>query len=104
MFEVQLKIRKSGHFAVLSYAYGTEISVTFSKTSVMVQQLNLRTPWHEVKEKLKENDISLTDEDLEYEPGREDELLERLQEKMHKNKDDIRRYIESVAANESKAG
>jgi uncharacterized protein YjbJ (UPF0337 family) len=70
----------------------------------MVQQLNLRTPWHEVKEKLKENDVNLTDEDLEYEPGREEQLLERLQEKMHKDKEEIRRYIESVASNESKAG
>lgn len=70
----------------------------------MVQKLNLKSPWDEVKEKLKENDITLTDEDLEYEPGQEDELLNRLQEKMNKSKDEIRRYIESVAANESKAG
>lgn len=70
----------------------------------MVQKLNLKTPWHEVKEKLKENDVTLTDEDLEYEPGKEEQLFARLGEKLDKSEDEIRRYIESVAANEAKAG
>ncbi len=41
-------------------------------------KLKIQAPWKEVKEKLKENDHTLTDEDLVYEKGREDELLERL--------------------------
>lgn len=70
----------------------------------MVQKLNLKVPWHEVKEKLKENDVNLTDEDLEYEPGKEEQLYARLSEKMNKNEEEVRRYVESVAANEAKAG
>ena len=70
----------------------------------MKGKLNLQSPWHEVKERLKENDVTLTDEDLDYEPGYEDRLLERLQEKMNKSPDQIREYIESVSANKSKAG
>lgn len=70
----------------------------------MVHQLNLKSPWHEVKEKLKENDMSLTDDDLEYEPGREDELLERLEIRLSRNKEEIRRYIESISFNGPKAG
>ena len=97
MCEVGLKSKKK-------CTDGTEISVYSVKTFLMVQQLNLRSSWDDVKEKLKENDISLTDEDLEYEPGGEDQLLERLQDKLHKNKDEIRRYIESISANDSKAG
>ena len=64
---------------------------------------NLQSPWEEVKETLKENDITLTDEDLEYIPGQEDALLERLQKKMGKDKKAIREYIESVSANTGRA-
>ena len=70
----------------------------------MDQQLNLRSPWPEVKERLKENDVTLTDEDLAYEPGRETDLLERLSLKTNKSHQDLRIYIESISANEDKAG
>ena len=70
----------------------------------MDQQLNLRSPWPEVKERLKENDVTHTDEDLAYEPGRETDLLERLSRKTNKSPQDLRIYIESISANEDKAG
>lgn len=43
------------------------------------QLLNITSSWEEVKEKMKEININLTDEDLYYEQGKEDELFERLQ-------------------------
>lgn len=67
-------------------------------------KLNLRSPWPEVRERLKENDISLTDQDLDYRPGNEDELLDRLALKMNKSKQEIREYIESISENDDKAG
>ena len=70
----------------------------------MADQLNLQAPWEEVKERLKENDISLTDDELEYEPGRENELLDRLGRKMNKSREQVRRFIESISANEDQAG
>ncbi|MBO9572597.1 MAG: general stress protein CsbD [Chitinophagaceae bacterium] len=70
----------------------------------MHNRLNLKSSWHEVKERLKENDIDLSDEDLEYEPGKEEELLKRLEIKMNKSRGEIIQYIESISANESKAG
>ena len=69
-----------------------------------MESLNLKSPWPEVKERLKENDINLSDEDLEYRPGRDEELLERLASKMNKTKEEIKEYIESISANEDKAG
>jgi hypothetical protein len=69
-----------------------------------MDKLNLRSPWPEVRERLKENDISLTDQDLEYSPGKEDELLERLAGKTNKSKEEIREYIESISGNEDKSG
>jgi uncharacterized protein YjbJ (UPF0337 family) len=65
--------------------------------------LNLHSPWEKVKEKMKENDITLTDEDLVYTPGQEDKLLERLQKKMKKDKQAIKEYIESISANKGRA-
>jgi len=69
-----------------------------------MDRLNLKSPWHEVRERLKENDINLTDEDLEYRPGNDDELLERLAGMWNKSKSDVKEYIESISGNEDKAG
>ncbi len=70
----------------------------------MDNPLKLGAPWDEVKEKLKENDLTLSDEDLDYAPGREQELLERLSRKSNKTPEEIKEYIESIAANAAKAG
>lgn len=69
-----------------------------------MDKLNLRSPWPEVKERLKENDISLTDQDLEYHPGADGELLERLAGKLNKSKAEVKEYIESISWNKGKAG
>jgi len=69
----------------------------------MPSQLNLEKAWPEVREQLKENNIELTDEDLEYTAGKEDELLERVSKKLHKSKEDVRALIESISTNKGKA-
>ena len=69
-----------------------------------MDRLNLRAPWHEVRERLKENDINLTDEDLEYSPGSDDALLEKLAGKMNKSKREVKDYIESISHNDDKSG
>ena len=69
-----------------------------------MDKFNLRSPWPEVKERMKENDINLSDEDLEYSPGNEDEFLERLSGKTGKSKEELREYIESISGNEDKSG
>ena len=66
-------------------------------------KLQLERTWEDVKEDLKENNISLTDEDLDYQPGEEDQLLERLEKKMNKSKAEIKALIESISSNEGKA-
>ena len=67
-------------------------------------KLSLGSDWEEVKSKIKETNISITDEDLQYEEGREDELLERLSTKMNKSKEEVRAFIESVSVNKGLAG
>ena len=61
--------------------------------------LKLEAPWEEVKEMLKEVNTDLTDQDLEYEPGGERELLERLANKMNKDVSYVKDWIESVSSN-----
>lgn len=66
-------------------------------------QLKLQKPWERVKETLKEINMELTDDDLDYQPGQEDQLLERLEKKMKKSKAEIKALIESVSTNKGKA-
>ena len=67
-------------------------------------KLNLLAPWEAVKEKMKENDHTLTDEDLDYSAGHEEELIDRLEKVMGKPREQIIAYIESISANSDLAG
>jgi len=66
--------------------------------------LRLKAPWETVKERMKENDVNLTDEDLEYIPGKEEELIKRLEKVMNRSRAQVIAYIESIASNENLAG
>ncbi|HUM66903.1 MAG TPA: general stress protein CsbD [Chitinophagaceae bacterium] len=66
-------------------------------------QLKLQKPWEEVKEDLKETNIQLTDDDLQYQPGEEDQLLSRLEKKLNLSKQRVKELIESISSNEGKA-
>ena len=69
----------------------------------MSYQFKLDQPWEVVKEHLKENNINLTDEDLEYRPGKEEQLLEHLEKKMHLGRERIIELIESISSNRGRA-
>ncbi len=70
----------------------------------MSSRLNLSSPWEEVKEKLKEHNLELTDEDLEYQEGNEELLLDRLAAKLNKSRNDVKILVESISANKGMAG
>jgi len=67
-------------------------------------ELKLAAPWDQVREHLKEHNVDLTDEDLQYEPGQEEALLERLGHKFNKSREEIKGLIESVSTNTDMAG
>ncbi|HEX2683490.1 MAG TPA: hypothetical protein VHL77_06140 [Ferruginibacter sp.] len=69
----------------------------------MSTTLKLESPWEEVKEKLKEIDHSISDEDLRYAPGEENALLERLSKKLGRSTGEVKTWIESVSFNKGKA-
>lgn len=62
----------------------------------MATQLKLKGNWNEIKGKLKQKYGQLTDDDLLFTEGKEDELLGRLQQRLGHNKDEIRRTIEEL--------
>ncbi|MEO5889241.1 MAG: CsbD family protein [Ferruginibacter sp.] len=59
-------------------------------------KLNLSGKWNELKGKAKQQYADLTDDDLLYEEGKDDELLGRLQKKIGKTKEEVKSWIESL--------
>ena len=51
--------------------------------------LKIKGNWNELKGKLKQKYGDLTDDDVSFVEGKEDELLGRLQKKMNKTKEEI---------------
>ena len=62
----------------------------------MATKLQLKGTWNEVKGKLKQKYGQLTDDDLAFSEGKDDELLGRLQQKLGKAKDALRDEIEKM--------
>lgn len=62
----------------------------------MATKLNLKGNWNEVKGKLKQKYGQLTDDDLTFAEGKEDEMLGRLQKKLGRGKDELRTEIEGL--------
>ena len=56
-------------------------------------KLQMKGNWNEVKGKLKQKYGQLTDDDLMFADGKEDELLGRLQKRLGRTKDELRAEI-----------
>ena len=82
---------------------GLDIVCYFENNYMETDKLKLEKSWESVKEALKEINVELTDDDLTYQPGQEDQLLGRLEKKMKKSKTEIKALIESISANKGKA-
>jgi len=63
----------------------------------------LSASWDSVRDKIKEVIPELTDADLDYTPGKEDDLLSRLAAKLHRTKAEIKGFIESISFNRGMA-
>ena len=58
--------------------------------------LEIKGKWNELKGKIKQAHANLTDDDLKYEDGKDDELLGRLQTKLGKGRDVLVKWIKSL--------
>ena len=61
-----------------------------------MDKLELKGSWNELKGKVKQSYADLTDDDLTYEEGKEDELYGRLQQKTGKTRDEVVEWLRSL--------
>ncbi len=62
----------------------------------METKLNIKGNWDVLKGKLKQKYAKLTDDDLKFVEGKENELLGRLEKKLGQTKEEIRHTIEKL--------
>lgn len=61
-----------------------------------MDKLKYKGKWNQLKGKLKEEYSELTNEDLEYSEGEEDQLVGHLQEKLGKSREEVRKMINDL--------
>lgn len=61
-----------------------------------MNSLQLKGSWNEIKGKLKTKYADLTDDDLLYAEGKEDELYGRLQKKLGKSREEVQKLINEL--------
>jgi uncharacterized protein YjbJ (UPF0337 family) len=70
------------------------ISLTLKITTM--DKMELKGNWNVWKGKLKKEYSQLTDDDLKYEEGKDDEFWGRVQKKTGKAKDELVRWLRSI--------
>ena len=58
--------------------------------------LRIKVNWNQMKGKIKQKYPDLTDDDLLFVAGKEDDLLGRIQRKTGKSRDEVVSYINSI--------
>ena len=61
-----------------------------------MNKLTLKGDWNVAKGKLKQKYAQLTDDDLVYEKGREDELLGRVQKRVGQTREEVERVVDEI--------
>ncbi len=62
----------------------------------MIDKLEIKGNWNVLKGKIKQTYADLTDDDLKYVEGKEDELYGRLQKKTGKSRQELIEWINSL--------
>jgi uncharacterized protein YjbJ (UPF0337 family) len=62
----------------------------------MMDRLRFKGNWNEMKGKIKQRWGDLTDDDLQFQEGKEDELVGRIQKKTGESREEVIRYINSL--------
>lgn len=61
-----------------------------------MDKLEIKGNWNKLKGKLKQEYAELTEDDLTYEEGKEEELLGKLQSKLGQTRDEIIKKLKSL--------
>ena len=66
------------------------------KPNTSSSSLKMKGNWNELKGKMKQKYANLTDDDLKYEEGKEDELYGRIQKRTGQSKEEIKSWIDKL--------
>lgn len=66
------------------------------ESDVNTTEMRLRGNWHEVKGKMRQAYGNLTDDDLEYAEGKEEEWYGKLSKKLGRTIDDVRDWVRGL--------
>lgn len=61
-----------------------------------MDKLELKGKWNEIKGKVKQTYADLTDDDVKYEEGHDEELFGRLQQKTGRSREELVKWIKSL--------
>ena len=61
-----------------------------------MNKLTVEGNWNEIKGKLKQKYANLTDDDLKFVEGKEEELYGRLQSRLGKTKEQVQAELEAI--------
>jgi len=61
-----------------------------------MDKMEVKGSWNQWKGKLKQQYANLTDDDLKYEEGKEDEMWGKVQKKTGKAKDELVRWLRGL--------
>lgn len=61
-----------------------------------MDKLKWKGRWNEIKGKVKKEYADLTDNDLKYEEGQEEEMLGRLQKKTGKSREELNSWLNNL--------
>lgn len=61
-----------------------------------MDKLEFKGNWNEIKGKAKEEYGELTDNDLAYQEGQEDQLIGRVQQKLGKTREEVVEWLNSL--------
>ena len=86
------------HIRIITLSFGhSHFGASIGASAYERRSMNkfqIKGNWNEIKGKLKQKYGQLTDDDLTFAEGKEDELLGRLQQRLGKTSEEIRREIE----------
>ncbi|GGM84923.1 hypothetical protein GCM10010967_16050 [Dyadobacter beijingensis] len=80
---------------VIQQASATALLQTQNHTIMSSFTQQVKGNWNEIKGKFKQQYADLTDDDLLYEEGKEDELLGKIQKKIGKTREEVEQEVNS---------
>jgi uncharacterized protein YjbJ (UPF0337 family) len=94
LFLSRKKVRKE-FTSTKAKSSGTVFNHQIIKNNIM-DKMEIKGSWNEWKGKLKQKYANLTDDDLKYEEGKEDEFWGRVQKKTGKAKDELISWLRNI--------